>query len=127
MLGADRLDGGQVLLVVLAHAEPEVAQLTGHLDVAALAQGSQAVDGPVAIALEVTHQADDHAAILPGGIASSGGRRAVARSGRVDRVTDQHSRPTGRRRYSTKWSVIAFVVLGMVISLAVILWRLRGD
>jgi hypothetical protein len=42
-------------------------------------------------------------------------------------VTDQQPRPTGRRRYSTKWSVIAFVVLGMVICLAVILWRLRGD
>jgi hypothetical protein len=40
-------------------------------------------------------------------------------------VTDEQPRPTGRR-YSTKWSVIAFVVLGMVICLAVILWRLRG-
>jgi hypothetical protein len=44
----------------------------------------------------------------------------------VGRVTDEQPRATGRRRYSTKWSVIAFVVLGMVICLAVILWRLRG-
>ena len=42
-------------------------------------------------------------------------------------VTDEQPRATSRRRYSTKWSVAAFVVLGMVICLAVILWRLRGD
>ena len=40
-------------------------------------------------------------------------------------VTDEQPRATSRR-YSTKWSVIAFVVLGMVICLAVILWQLRG-
>jgi hypothetical protein len=41
-------------------------------------------------------------------------------------VTHGQPSPTGRRRYSTKWSVISFVVLGMVICLAVILWQLRG-
>ena len=48
MLGADRLDGGEVVLVVIAHAEAEVAQPTGHVDVAALAQRSEATHGPVA-------------------------------------------------------------------------------
>jgi hypothetical protein len=44
----------------------------------------------------------------------------------VARVTDEQTPTDGRRRYSTKWSVIAFVVLGIGICLAVILWRLRG-
>ena len=73
MLGADRLDGGEVVPVVLAHPEPEVTQLTGHLDVAALAQGAEAAHGPVAVALEVAHQPDDHAAILPGAWGPQGG------------------------------------------------------
>jgi hypothetical protein len=42
-------------------------------------------------------------------------------------VSDEQPRGTSRRRYSTTWSVVAFVVIGMVICLAVILWRLRGD
>jgi hypothetical protein len=42
-------------------------------------------------------------------------------------VSDEPPRGTPRRRYSTRWSVIAFGVIGMVICLAVILWRLRGD
>ena len=41
-------------------------------------------------------------------------------------VTDEQPRATSSRRYSTKWSVIAFVVLGMVICLATIIWKLRG-
>ena len=41
-------------------------------------------------------------------------------------MTDEQAHTTSRRRYSTKWSVIAFVVLGMVICLAVILWQLRA-
>ncbi|HET9998363.1 MAG TPA: hypothetical protein VFQ17_12660 [Nocardioides sp.] len=41
-------------------------------------------------------------------------------------MTDQQPRRTPRRRYSTTWSVISFLVLGMAICLAVILWRLRG-
>ena len=41
-------------------------------------------------------------------------------------MTDEQSPRTPRRSYSTKWSVIAFVVLGMVICLATIIWKLRG-
>ena len=42
-------------------------------------------------------------------------------------MSNEQPPATPRRRYSTKWSVMAFVVIGMVICLAVILWRLRGD
>jgi len=61
-LGADRLDGGEVVLGARSHAEPEVAQLADDLDVAALPQRPQPADGPVAIALEVADQTDDHGA-----------------------------------------------------------------
>ena len=60
VLGADGLDGGQVLLGVCAHAEPKVAQLAGHVHVAALSQGPEPADRPVEVALQVAHEADDH-------------------------------------------------------------------
>jgi hypothetical protein len=67
-LGADRLDGGEVLLVVWTHSEPEVAQLTGHVHVAAFSQRSEAADGPVVVSLQVADQTDDHGVIFPGSI-----------------------------------------------------------
>ena len=42
-------------------------------------------------------------------------------------MTDVQPRETPGRRYSTTWSVIGFIVLGMVISMAIMLWRLRGE
>src|SRR5690349_2907941 len=60
-LGADRLDGSEVLLVVGTHAVPEVAQLADHGHVA-LSQPTEHADRPVAVSLEVSEQPDDHSA-----------------------------------------------------------------
>ncbi|GGO79611.1 hypothetical protein [Nocardioides deserti] len=37
-----------------------------------------------------------------------------------------HDRSGERRRFSTRWSVIAFVVLALVVAAVVIAWQMQG-
>jgi hypothetical protein len=57
----------------------------------------------------------------------TGGRFHLGRVDGQTPVTDEQPRVIPRRRYRTRWSVIAFVVIRVVISLAIMVWQLRGD
>lgn len=39
----------------------------------------------------------------------------------------REARDPAVRPYRTRWSVIAFVVIGLVVGLAIMLWQLSGD
>jgi hypothetical protein len=62
VLSADRLDSGKVSVVIRTNPKSQVTQLAGHLHVAALAKRTKATDSPVAVALQISDQTDNHQA-----------------------------------------------------------------